>query len=173
MYVFFYLCFCLFHVHRSWYKVNIKILVCHIIGPAAAGSAAPVPIRPWADRRTRGSKYRAITASCGKNKLSRSETICPRRSRLIYVRAQTDPQSVQLWPGRGAARAYSWPRCDQQTDGSRHRSTHPPTAGHKYSVIPALRRMLNNQNYWVGERANGIWPQSTHDGQSCLLPCTN
>jgi len=32
-----------FHVHESRYNVNIKILICQIIGPAAAGSAGPVP----------------------------------------------------------------------------------------------------------------------------------
>ena len=32
-----------FHVHESWYNVNIRILVCRIIGPAASGSAGPVP----------------------------------------------------------------------------------------------------------------------------------
>ena len=31
-----------FHVHKSWYIVNIKIIVCQIIGPAAAGYAGPV-----------------------------------------------------------------------------------------------------------------------------------
>jgi len=39
------------------------------------------------------------------NKLSCGETISPppRRSRRIYVHAETDPQSAQLWwPGRGA-----------------------------------------------------------------------
>jgi len=35
--------FCLFHVHESSYAVNIRILVCQIIGPAAAASAGPVP----------------------------------------------------------------------------------------------------------------------------------
>jgi len=34
----------LFHVHESWYNMNIKILVCHITGLASAGSAGPVPI---------------------------------------------------------------------------------------------------------------------------------
>ena len=34
----------------------------------------------------------------------------PRRSRRIYVRAQTDPQFAQLWwPGLGAARHRSMP----------------------------------------------------------------
>jgi len=43
----------------------------------------------------------------------------------IYVRAQTDPQSAQLWwPGRGAA-CLAGPgrtdrRTDRQTDGSQH-----------------------------------------------------
>ena len=32
-----------FHVHKSWYNVNIKIIVCKITGPAAAWSAGPVP----------------------------------------------------------------------------------------------------------------------------------
>ena len=37
--------FCIFsfHVHESRYNVNMKILICQIIGPAAAGSAGPVP----------------------------------------------------------------------------------------------------------------------------------
>ena len=39
----FYLCFCSFHVYDSRYNVNIKIIVCQIIGPAAAGSDGPVP----------------------------------------------------------------------------------------------------------------------------------
>ena len=43
MYAFFYLCFCSFHVHYKVDNVNIKILVCEIIGPAAAWSAGPVP----------------------------------------------------------------------------------------------------------------------------------
>jgi len=32
-----------FHVKESGYNVNIKILVCHIIGPSAAGPAGYVP----------------------------------------------------------------------------------------------------------------------------------
>jgi len=40
---FFYLSFCSLHVHETRYNVNIKNLVCQIIGPAAAGSAGPVP----------------------------------------------------------------------------------------------------------------------------------
>ena len=42
---FFYSCFCSFHVHESRYNVNIKILVCQIIGPAAAGRG-PVKLMP-------------------------------------------------------------------------------------------------------------------------------
>ena len=37
------MCFCSFHFHESWCNVDIKILVCQIIGPAVAGSARPVP----------------------------------------------------------------------------------------------------------------------------------
>ena len=53
-----------------------------------------------------------------KLKLSRGETICPRRSRRIYVRAQTDPQSAQLWwPGLGAAHLAGPGGTDKRTDG--------------------------------------------------------
>jgi len=46
-----------------------------------------------------------LPANAVVNKLSRGEAICPRRSRQIYVRARTHPQSAQLWwPGLGAAR---------------------------------------------------------------------
>jgi len=54
----------------------------------------------------------------------------PRRSRRIYVRVHTDPQSAQLWwPGLNAARLASPGGTDRQTDGrtdgrtdgSRHR----------------------------------------------------
>jgi len=38
--------FCSFYVDENWYNVNIKILVCQIIGPAATASAEPVHIRP-------------------------------------------------------------------------------------------------------------------------------
>jgi len=31
------------HVLENGYNVNIKIIACQIIGPAAAGSAGPVP----------------------------------------------------------------------------------------------------------------------------------
>jgi len=31
------------HLLENWYNVSIKILACQIIGPAAAGSAGPVP----------------------------------------------------------------------------------------------------------------------------------
>jgi len=36
------------HVLENWYNVNIKTLAYQIIGPAAAGSAGPVPnfLRP-------------------------------------------------------------------------------------------------------------------------------
>ena len=29
--------------HKSWYNVNVQILVCQTIGPAVTGSAGPVP----------------------------------------------------------------------------------------------------------------------------------
>ena len=51
------------------------------------------------------------------NKLSSGETICPRRSRRIYVRARMDLQSAQLrWPGHGTVRLGA-ARWDRQTDG--------------------------------------------------------
>jgi len=41
-----------------------------------------------------------------------------RRSRRIYVRARTDPQSAQLWwPGLGAARLAGPGGTDRRTDG--------------------------------------------------------
>jgi len=56
------------------------------------------------------------------NKLSRGETICPRRSQRIYVRARTDPQSAQLWrPGRGTVRLGT-ARLDRQMDGRQDRA---------------------------------------------------
>jgi len=45
------------------------------------------------------------------NKLSRGETICPRRSRRIYVRAQL------WWPGLNAARLAGPGGTDRRTDG--------------------------------------------------------
>jgi len=54
------------------------------------------------------------------DKLSRGETICPRRSRRIYVRVRTDPQSAQLWwLGLGVARLAGPGGTDRRTDGSR------------------------------------------------------
>ena len=48
VYAFFLLVFfCSFGVPESWYNVSVKILLCQIIGPAAAVSAGPVPIYVW------------------------------------------------------------------------------------------------------------------------------
>ena len=77
------------------------------------------------------------------SKLSRGETICHRRSRRIYVRARTDPQSAQLWWPTvanlaGSQRAYSlgqalWHR---QTDGRIAVSLSAPLRrGHNKAVI--------------------------------------
>jgi len=53
-----------------------------------------------------------------------------RRSRRIYVRARTDPQSAQLWwPGLGAARLAGPGGTDGRTDGSRYRLMSPYGGG--------------------------------------------
>jgi len=36
VYAFFNLCFCPFHVYESWHNLNVKILVCRIIGPVSS-----------------------------------------------------------------------------------------------------------------------------------------
>ena len=67
-----------------------------------------------------------------KQVIARRDDMPPRRSRRIYVRARTDPQSAQLWwPGLGAARLAA-PRpggTDRRTDGPRHRLIPPMTGG--------------------------------------------
>ena len=55
----------------------------------------------------------------------------------IYVRAQTDPQSAQLWwPGLGAARLAGPGGTDRRTDGRTAASlnTPSPRRGHKNSA---------------------------------------
>ena len=67
-----------------------------------------------------------VFAQNAKKSYRAARRYAPRRSRRIYVRAQTDPQSARLWwPGLGAAR-LAGPggtdrRTDKQTGGSRHR----------------------------------------------------
>jgi len=69
------------------------------------------------------------------NKLWHGETIiCPHRSQQIYIHAQKDPQSAQLWQPGLCTACLAGPgglrdgQTDRQTDGLRHHLT-PPYGG--------------------------------------------
>jgi len=99
VYAFFYLCFCSFHVHESWYNENIKILVREIIGPAAAGSAGPVgmPAR-WMELRSwacgNDAAVLLITLdTCFRAPNTRRCTLCKHEYSQLVLQSKTDWQS--------------------------------------------------------------------------------
>jgi len=88
---FFRSCSCSFHVHESWHYVNMKILVCQIIGPAAAGSAGPVNApasqKPWLS--CWAEKYQKQTYTASMNIISLHVSYSSRFHSTAYNQTKT------------------------------------------------------------------------------------
>jgi len=103
--------------------------------------------------------------------LSRGETICPCRSRRIYVCARTDPQSVQLWWPAGQLRR-SWPRRCQlrQTDGQTDRQTDRQTDGRiVYTRASRTNRVNPDKNRGRGTKRPTTLPTASPPPPTMLL----